>query len=47
MVKDNDFWFPFLLVGMWALIAVIAAGTFFSIGYDMGRDAVEVTYDQN
>lgn len=47
MVKDSDFWFPFVLVGIWALIIVIAAGLFFSIGYDMGRDAVEVTYDQN
>lgn len=45
--EDNNFWFPMLLVGMWALIIVMLCGTFFSIGYDMGKDAVEVTYDQN
>lgn len=46
-MKDSDFWFPFMLVGMWALIIVIAAGMFFSIGYDLGRDSTQMEVVSN
>lgn len=44
---DSDFWLPFMLVGMWGLIIVIACGTAFSIGYDMGKDAVRIEENSN